>query len=184
MDISRILPHESVADPARQHIILVGLPGCGKSTVGAMLARRMGRHFLDFDTEITRREHLAIAAIFAERGEEYFRRLEFGLTEELAAMDSMVLAPGGGWVSRPETVAILRPTSQLIYLSISPAAALRRMGSRAVTRPLLRGDDPLGELERLLATRREAYESADVIVDVERLDSQRVTDRIQKLLVP
>jgi shikimate kinase len=147
-----------------------------------MLARRLGRRFLDFDTEISRRERLSIAEIFARRGEAYFRQLEHDLTEELAATSSMVLAPGGGWMTRPETVAVLRPVSQLIYLSISPAGALRRMGSRANGRPLLRHPDPGGELERLLQVRRVAYETADVIVDVERLDSQRVTDRIQKLL--
>ena len=59
----------SAADPSRPHLILVGLPGCGKSTVAAMLAHRLGRTFLDFDAEISRREGLTVAEIFAKHGE-------------------------------------------------------------------------------------------------------------------
>lgn len=179
MAIFRTSQAGSAADPSRPHLILVGLPGAGKSTVGSMLARRLDRTFLDFDAEISRREGLSIGEIFAQRGEPAFRQLERALTEEVALSGGMVLAPGGGWVSQPESVALLRHASRLIYLKISPAGALRRMGRKVVGRPLLLRPDPRGELERLLAARREVYESADVIVDVENIDSQRVTDCIQ-----
>ena len=169
----------SAADPSRPHLILVGLPGAGKSTVASMLARRLGRTFLDFDVEISRREGLSIAEIFAQHGEPAFRRMERALTEEVALFGGMVLAPGGGWVSQPETIALLRPASHLIYLKITPAGALRRMGRKVVGRPLLLRPDQRGELERLLAARRAVYESADFVVDVENIDSQRVTDSIQ-----
>jgi shikimate kinase len=170
----------SAADPSRPHLILVGLPGSGKSTVAGMLARRLGRTFLDFDVEISRREGLSIAEIFAQRGEPVFRQLEHALTEEVAQFGGMVLAPGGGWVTQADTVALLRPTSRMVYLKISPAGAIRRMGKKVAGRPLLLRPDPRGELERLLATRRSAYESADLVVDVEHLDTQRVADQIQR----
>jgi shikimate kinase len=64
----------SVADPSKPHLILVGLPGSGKTTVGQAVAERTGRTFLDFDLEIERREMLSIGQIFAERGEPYFRK--------------------------------------------------------------------------------------------------------------
>ena len=169
----------SAADPSLPHLILVGLPGAGKSTVASMLARRLSRTFLDFDAEISRREGLSIAEIFAQHGESAFRQMERALTEEVALFGGMVLAPGGGWVSQPETIALLRPASRLIYLKISPAGALRRMGRKVAGRPLLLRPNPGGELERLLATRRVVYESADFVVDVENIDSQRVTDTIQ-----
>lgn len=176
MDIWRTWPLGSVADLSRPHLVLVGLPGSGKSTVGAKLARQLGRPFLDFDIEITRRQGMTIPDIFAQRGEPYFRELEHGLTAEVRELENMVLAPGGGWVVRPENVALLRPPAKLIYLRLSPGAALRRMGSRIAGRPLLRLPNPRGELERLLAARQSVYESADIVIDVEHLYPQRVSE--------
>jgi shikimate kinase len=152
----------------------VGLPGSGKSTVGALIAERLGRTFLDFDLEIARREGMSVSDIFGQRGEQYFRDREHALTEELCALGNMVLAPGGGWMTRAETVALLRPPARLIYLQVTPASAMRRMGAMADGRPLLRHPDPVGELERLLLVRRAAYESADLVVDVERITPQQV----------
>ena len=109
----------SAADPAVPHLILVGLPGAGKSTVGSVLARELGRSFLDFDAEIARREGMSIAEIFATKGEPTFRQLEHGLTEELKDLGGMVLAPGGGWVARPDTVAIFPTPSRAMKRSSS-----------------------------------------------------------------
>src|SRR4051812_6401828 len=106
----------SAADPSVPHLILVGLPGAGKSTVGSALARELDRSFLDFDSEIARREGMTISEIFAQKGEPSFRLLEHALTDELRAHGGMVLAPGGGWVGRPETVALIRPPARMIYL--------------------------------------------------------------------
>ena len=175
----------STADPSRPHIILVGLPGSGKTTVGHMLAKRLGRSFLDFDHEIVRREGMTVAEIFATKGEHHFRALERSLTGELREIGNMVLSPGGGWVSDPANIAVLRPPAIIVYLKSTPAMALRRMGSKVAGRPLLMRPNPLGELETMLASRRAAYESADLVLDVERLDSQRVTsilaDRLASL---
>ena len=106
----------SAADSRRPHLILVGLPGAGKSTVGRGVAERLARTFLDFDLEIERRQGKTIAEIFGEKGEGHFRQLERALTEELRLMGNMILAPGGGWVSSPEVVGMLRPPGRLIYL--------------------------------------------------------------------
>lgn len=174
----------SAADPSLPHLIFVGLPGAGKSTVASMLARRLGRTFLDFDAEISRREGLSVAEIFAQLGEPAFRRMEHALTVEVAMFGGMVLSPGGGWVTQPDTVRLLRPPARLVYLKISPAGALRRMGRKVAGRPLLLRPDPGGELERLLAARRAVYESADLVVDVENIGSQRVMDNIQAHFAP
>ena len=165
-------------DPSVPHLILVGLPGAGKSTVGSVLARELGRSFLDFDAEIARREGMTIAEIFAIKGEPTFRQLEHGLTEELKDLGGMVLAPGGGWVARPDTVAILRPPSRMVYLRIRPRTAINRMGRSVAGRPLLSRPNPVAELERLLQQRRSAYESADYVVDVERVAITEVVRRI------
>ena len=178
----RTLRPGSAADPTRPHIVLVGLPGAGKSTVGARVARHLDRTFLDFDVEIARREGTAIPDIFAQKGEPYFRQLEHELTEECRTLGSMVLSPGGGWVTRADTVALLRPPAWLVYLKLSPLGALRRMGTRVDGRPLLRHPNPRGELERLLTARRSAYESADLVVEVEHVYPQRVAERIVALV--
>ena len=176
MDTSPTLPAALAPEPGGHHVILVGLPGAGKSIVGSLLARRLRVGFLDFDVEIVRREGMPITQIFATRGEAAFRTLELALTEEVAVQSSMVLSPGGGWVTQPDAVALLRPRSRLVYLRISPAGAVRRMGRRMSTRPLLQTADPRAELEHLLARRREVYESADLVIDVEALDAQRVAE--------
>jgi shikimate kinase len=168
----------SAADPSTPHLILVGLPGAGKSTVGSALARELGRTFLDFDSEIARREGMSIADIFATKGEPTFRQLEHDLTEELKALGGMVLAPGGGWVTRVDTVSILCPPARMIYLRIRPRTAIARMGRSVAGRPLLSRPNPVAELERLLNERRIAYESADYVVDVERVAISEVVRRI------
>ncbi len=182
MDTSRTLPADSAPELAGRHVILVGLPGAGKSTVGHLLARRLQVGFLDFDLEIIRREHMTITEIFATRGEPAFRALELALTDEVATRPPMVLSPGGGWVTQKEAVAVLKPRSRVVYLRISPAGAVRRMGRRMSTRPLLQRADPRAELELLLAARREVYESADVVIDVEMLDAQRVAESVRHRL--
>ena len=172
----------SAADPSLPHLILVGLPGSGKSTVGALLAETLGRTFLDFDAEITHRQGMSIPEIFGQLGEGHFRELEHQLTEELKEVGNMVLAPGGGWVTRPDSVALLRPPARLIYLKISSAMAVQRMGATATGRPLLNRPNPKGELDRLLSARMLAYESAEIAVNVDHIDAQHVTRKIVERL--
>ena len=174
----------SALDPAEPHLILVGLPGSGKSTVGELLAERLHRTFLDFDAEIERREGATITSIFAERGEQAFRALELRLTEELRDLGNMVLAPGGGWVANADAVSMLRPPARLIYLRVRPETALKRMGTAAGVRPLLSRPDPLGELQRLFEQRRALYQAADIEIGAELLAPQQVTDEIIRLMAP
>ncbi|HKN58339.1 MAG TPA: shikimate kinase, partial [Gemmatimonadaceae bacterium] len=85
-------------------MILVGLPGVGKTTIGRAAARRLGRQFLDFDLEIERRAGMEVREIFRLRGEDQFRSMEFALTQELSETGGMVLSPGGGWITQPKSV--------------------------------------------------------------------------------
>lgn len=162
------------------HVVLIGLPGSGKTSVGRLLAARLSRPFLDFDEEIERREGRSVGSIFADRGEAYFREAERRLTEELSAVGGgMVLAPGGGWVTVPSVVELLRPAAALVYLSVRPETALARMGQARERRPLLAKPDPLMELRRLLAERHARYEAAaDFVTDTEVLAIDEVTDQV------
>lgn len=162
-------------------IVLLGLPGVGKTTTGAAVARRLGWPFLDFDQEIERRTGMTIARLFAERGEAHFRALEAALTDEVAGRPGLVLAPGGGWAVQPGLMDRLRPVARLVYLRASPAVVAARMGARRATRPLLRDGDPVAALERLLLTRGPAYARADSVVDTELLDREQVIRTVTAL---
>lgn len=171
----------SVADPSRPHLILIGLPGSGKTTIGQAVADKLGRTFLDIDLEIERREGRSIGQIFGEKGEAYFRRQERAITEELTLVGNMIISPGGGWAADPETVAIVRPPSKLVYLRVTPATALQRLGPMRQLRPLLSRPDPLGELTRLFEARKASYEAADYTINTELLGTQRVIEKMCEL---
>lgn len=172
----------SQLDPSKPHLVLVGLPGSGKSTVGLLLAQKLGRTFLDFDLEIERREGMPVSQIFGERGEAGFRQLERKLTEELKDLGNMVLAPGGGWIMDQEAVGLIRPPAVLVYLRVRPETALQRLGGVGGGRPLLNRPDPLGELVRLFEVRRALYQAADFEVGTELQTPEQVTHQIVEKL--
>jgi shikimate kinase len=158
----------------------VGLPGSGKSTVGRAVAATLDWPFVDLDAEIVHREGRSIAAIFASDGETRFRALEREATERLRAARPSVVAPGGGWITVPATVALVWPPARMTYLKVSPEAAYRRLRRTVRLRPLLR-KDPLRALHALFEARRVSYEQADLVVDTELLTLQEVTRRIVAL---
>lgn len=172
----------SPIDADRPHVVLVGLPGSGKTTVGQGVATALGRPFLDLDREIERREGMTVAQIFGERGEYAFRQMERQITEELRETGGMILSPGGGWIASPENVVLLRPPARFIYLRVRLETAIKRLGPERSTRPLLVRPDPLGELKRLFEARRSAYETADETVDTDRSSVQQVIDSITELV--
>jgi len=155
------------------HLILVGLPGVGKTTIGKAVARRLGRQFLDFDQEIERRSGMDVRDIFRLKGEDHFREMEFALTKELSVTGGMVLSPGGGWIAQQRSVELLRSNGRIIYLRASPEAVARRL-RRVETRPLLAGRDPVLALRELYQKRRALYETADAVLDTERLARQQL----------
>ena len=163
------------------HVILVGLPGAGKSVVGQRSASRLGRPFVDFDAEIERRAGMPIAGIFRDRGEAGFRYLELELTRELAAGGGAILSPGGGWIAVPGALELLRPPARMIYLRASPDVALLRMGPGRAGRPLLTTAEPLATLQRLLEAREPLYRLADDVVDVNLIAVEEVTDIVVRL---
>ena len=168
------------AKPSPPHLILVGLPGVRKTSIGRAVARRLGRQFLDFDEEIERRSGMSVREIFRLKGEEHFREQELALTRELSTTSGMVLSPGGGWITQHGSVELLRSTGRIIYLRASPESVARRL-RRVETRPLLAGRDPVVALGELYAKRRALYETADVILDTERLARQQLIAKVVEL---
>ena len=168
-------------DHVTPHIILVGISGAGKSTVGSLVAQRLGRVFMDLDREIERREQATVSELFAEKGEPYFRTKERELTEELSRQGGMILAPGGGWITNTDVVALLRPPGRIIYLKVKPDTAFTRIGAERTSRPLLMRPDPLGELKRLLMQREPMFVKADHVIDTEKLKPEQVVEQVLKL---
>jgi shikimate kinase len=162
------------------HLILVGLPGVGKTTIGRATARQLGRPFLDFDEEIERRAGMNVREIFRLKGELHFRALEFALTKELSTSGGMVLSPGGGWITQHGSVELLRSAGRIIYLRASPESVARRL-RRVETRPLLAGRDPVVALRELYAKRQALYETADVVLDTEGLARQQLISKMVEL---
>ena len=162
------------------HLILVGLPGVGKSTIGRAAARQLGRPFLDFDQEIEKRAGMSIREIFRLKGEDHFRAKEFALTKELSVTGGMVLAPGGGWITQQSSVELLRSAGRIIYLRASPEAVAKRL-RRVETRPLLAGRDPAVALRELYVKRHALYETADMVLDTEHLARQQLIEKLVEL---
>lgn len=158
------------------HLVLVGLPGSGKTTVGRMLAGKLGAPFLDFDEEIERRQGLSVSEIFEDRGEAAFRALENALTREVANQPGMVLSPGGGWMAAEANVALLRPPARIIHLEVSVPTALARLGSGIARRPLLAGEAAESRLASIAAARMPLYSRADAAINTEGLTPQQVTN--------
>ena len=121
-----------------------------------------------------------VREIFRLKGEEHFRALELALTHELSSSGGMVLSPGGGWITQPRSVELLRSAGRIIYLRASPEAVARRL-RRVETRPLLAGKDPVVALRELYEKRRALYETADVVLDTERLVRQQLITKVVEL---
>ena len=156
-------------------VILVGAPGSGKSTVGALLAERMGVPFADVDTVIEDRTGRSIAEIFADDGEPAFRALEEAVTAELLSRPG-VLSLGGGAVLSPTTRAALRGR-RVVWLQVSIGGAVKRVGINTA-RPLLLGN-VRGRLLTLLNERAPLYaEVASQRVDTDHAEPAEVVDLI------
>jgi len=134
----------------------VGMPGCGKSTVGRHLARQLNLPFADSDSEIESRIGMPIRDFFAREGEERFRDLEQEVIEELTLQDSLVLATGGGAVLRPSNRDALHSRTHVLYLRASPEDLFRRL-RHDTQRPLLQVADPQQRLRELFRERDPLY---------------------------
>lgn len=164
------------------NIFLVGLMGAGKTTVGRLLARHLGKVFVDADHELQKRTGVAIPVIFEIEGEEGFRTREAALLRELTQLENVVLATGGGAVLRPENRALLKSRGTVIYLrgSIEELWARTRHDR---SRPLLQTDDPKARLTQLLSERDPLYrEVADFIIDTSRGSAHALVRRIERRL--
>ena len=163
-------------------IVLVGMPGSGKTTVGRDLAKRLGLRFVDTDHEIEARTGVKIPIIFEIEGEDGFRKRETQTLDDLTRESNMVLATGGGAVIRPENRALLRERAVVVFLSVPPPILWERTRHDR-SRPLLQVSDPRGRLEELLKVRGPYYrEVAHIIVEGGRGTPHAMVKLIEKEL--
>ncbi len=159
-------------------LVLVGLPGSGKSTVGRQLARRLDLPFNDSDHLIEARIGCTIREFFAREGEPAFRDVEEDVIRELAQGGPGVIATGGGAVLRPANRQHLREAGSVVYLRSSPEEVFRRVRHDA-NRPLLQVPDPLGRLRALYEERDPLYrETAHFVIETGRPSVARLVSMI------
>jgi shikimate kinase len=148
-------------------LFLIGFMGSGKTTIGGLLADRLGWSFADLDDLIVRTAGLTVAEIFAREGEEGFRRRETEAVRAAASARRAVVATGGGAACREENLALMLGAGRVVALAVSAAEAVRRTGSRS-GRPLLDGSaDPLAAATALLAKREGFYARAHLRVETD-----------------
>ena len=172
------IPEERLAEiyrtvkPQMENIVLIGMPGCGKTTVGKALAEKLGRKFVDADAEIAKKANMSIPEIFAKEGEEGFRSREIKVLSELGKQSGLVIATGGGCVTQAVNHSNLHQNGRIFWL--------KRQISQLPTdgRPL----SQKGNLEEMYRIRKPLYESfADVIIENETVEKtvQQIMEAIQ-----
>ena len=154
--------------PATLSLSFVGMPGCGKSTVGRHIARQLGLDFVDSDTEIEHRIRMPVREFFAAHGEDAFRDVEQDVIDEFSGRPGQVLATGGGAVLRPSNRDALHSRSHVIYLRSTPDELARRL-RHDTQRPLLQVADPRRRLRDLFRDRDPLYQrTAHFVVESSR----------------
>ncbi|MCW8084883.1 3-dehydroquinate synthase [Sabulicella glaciei] len=174
----------AAALPPRRSVVLVGMPGAGKSSIGRRLAARWGLPFRDADTEIEQAAGIAISEIFARYGEAHFREGERRVIGRLVnGAEPVVLATGGGAFADPETRALLRSSGALtVWLKVRLPLLLRRVAGRE-HRPMFRNADPREVLERLMAARHPLYAQADLVVPCQDEPPEQTTRRVAEAIL-
>lgn len=163
------------------NVVLCGMMACGKSTVGRLVAQRLGYEYADSD-ELIVRQHGEISRLFAERGEAFFRAVEHETIAELSKRDRLVIATGGGVVLLQQNVRALQENGKIVFLRASEQTLLARLCGDT-TRPLVQGKDWQERTARILKERTPVYlAAADWVVDVDGKAPAKIADEIVRLI--
>ena len=150
---------------ARKNIVLCGFMGCGKSTIGSLLARKMGMALIDLDAYIEKKENKTVSQIFADSGEPYFRELERNAARELSEKKGLIIASGGGTLTFEENVKVLKQNGIIVLLDV-PVEVVEQRLRHDTTRPLLNRPDKAQAMRELYEKRLPLYRAAaDIVVD-------------------
>lgn len=167
--------------PKFRNIILIGFMGTGKTVVGRALAERLRWKFMDTDRLIEERAGKSIPEIFAESGEEAFRKMEGEIARELPTMRHCVIATGGGFPLREENRRAAMDAGRVILLVASPEEIWHRIG-QSRHRPLLQVENPMDRIRQLLAERSAAYDAIPTRISTDRRAPEALAAEILELL--
>lgn len=149
-------------------IFLIGMPGCGKSSLGYSLSRKIEMHYIDLDHVIEKKEDMSITSIFDQKGEEYFRRIEHDILIQFCTgeNDNFIMAAGGGTPCFFDNLNHMNSAGKTIYLKVDVDILVKRLQSKISDRPLLNdvGDLKM-HLESLLESRNSWYNKANITLD-------------------
>jgi shikimate kinase len=160
------------------HLLLIGFMGAGKSTVGRLVAEQLGVPFTDVDALVEQHDGRNVSTIFEEDGEATFRALEAAAVQSLANLPSSVVACGGGVVLSDENRALLKTLGTVVYLQVTAAETLARVGNDR-TRPLLSGAGGALAAGKLLEAREALYAAtADIVVDTVDRSAEEVASQV------
>lgn len=170
-----------VADLGRRSIVLVGMMGAGKSSVGRKLAGKLALGFVDADTEIEAAAGMSIPDIFETRGEAEFRTGEARVIARLLEAGPQVLATGGGAFMNPDTRAAIRAKGVSVWLRAEFDVLMKRIKRRS-DRPMLKTDDPAATLHKLIEQRYPVYAEADITIDSRDVLHEVIVDEVLEAL--
>jgi 3-dehydroquinate synthase len=164
------------------NVILIGMMGSGKTTVGKLLAKQLGKVFIDSDEEIQRRTGVTIPHIFDVEGEVGFRQRESAVLQDLAERSDLVLATGGGAILSPQNRTVIKESGAVVYLK-SNVNDLWQRTRHDTNRPLLQTADPRGKLHELFKKRDPLYtETADIVIHTGKQSVHTLLQRLQQKL--
>lgn len=164
-----------------KNIVLVGLSGSGKTTIGTLLTELLPDYkFIDTDKIIVKLERRSINDIFAIDGEGYFRDLETKVAKGVSTSENQIISTGGGIILRQENMDALRSNGVIFYLKTSPETLIKRLEGDS-SRPLLKTDDVKTKLEKMLEIRGKLYEKADITVETDKLSAEETAKEIVRL---
>ena len=151
-------------------VVLIGMPGSGKTTFGSYIATSLNIDFLNIDSEIEVKAGMPITEIFKTHGETYFRALEQEITIQAFESGNRVIATGGGSILSQEIRQAMKEKTTSVYLKCSGDVLYERL-KKDVTRPLLQSPNPKETLQRLYDQRKEFYEQADITLEMDNTTS-------------
>lgn len=162
-------------------IVLTGMMGSGKTSIGKLLAKKFNLQFADIDNLIEQQENMSISEIFTLKGEEYFRNIEKIIIRNIFKNSDMVIALGGGAFENKQTRNFLLQNASVIYLQTEPETIFHRL-TNDNTRPLLCGNMSIEKINEIIEQRKQNYESASFLINTDNKKPTAIVEEITGVL--